>query len=254
MSQNRTIIPEYNASETHDDGMSSFYNRSSDADIDRSKTYIPGIYRSAAQEIADEQAPQAKGELKFQDRTIVGALFSISRFATGEIFPVYIGRNTIGSDKSSDIFLPEATVSPNHAVLLVRAVENIDGNHELKIYLTDYDSEYGTMIGNVALEYEKLECHDRDVISVGNGYKFLFCLFDAEKHKLFASKVFRLVHQQDTEEETVSPTFMPQQDMSMTQGSQQNVQQPVSMEDEFSFYAPTKKDEGDHSTNKTVLL
>lgn len=252
MSQNRTIIPGYNPSGGHDDGMSGFYSRS-ESDVDRSKTYIPGIYRSAAQEIADEQAPQTKSELRFQDRTIVGALFSISRFTTGEIFPVYIGRNTIGSDKSSDIFLPEQTVSPNHAVMLVRAVDGADGEHELKIYLTDYDSEYGTMIGDVALEYEKLECHDRDVISVGNSYKFLFCLFDAEKHKLFASKDFRLVQQQNTEEATESPAFMqPQPDMAMPT-MPTNIPQPASTTDEFDFYSHSQTG-GDHTTNKTVLL
>lgn len=249
MSQNRTIIPGYNTFGEHDDGMSNFYNRQ-DTDVDRSKTYIPGIYRSAAQEIADEQASQTKSDLQFQDRTIVGALFSISRFSTGEIFPVYIGRNTIGSDKDSDIFLPEETVSPNHAVMLVRVVDNVDGEHELKIYLTDYDSEYGTMIGDMTLEYEKLECHDHDVVSIGKGYKFLFCLFDAEKYKLFVSKDFKLIQQQDTVKETESPTFMPpQQDMAMST----NISQPVSSANEFDFYSHTQTG-GDHTTNKTVLL
>jgi len=253
MSQNKTIIPGYDSASAHDDGMSGFYNRS-ETDIDRSKTYIPGIYRSAAQEIVEEQAPQAKGELQFQDRTIVGALFSISRFSMGEIFPVYIGRNTIGSDSGSDIFLPEETVSPNHAVILVRALENEDGGKNLKIYLTDYDSEYGTRIGDVALEYEKIECHDHDVISVGGSYKFLFCLFDAEKYGLSVDKDFRLVPQTANKvEERESPAFFSQPNMGMQ--TNLNIPQPsISAEDEFSFYAPTKKDEGDHSTNKTVLL
>jgi len=250
MSQNKTIIPGYEPSNGNGDSMGGFYSRS-ESDIDRSKTYVPGIYKSAAQEIMDEQAPQTKGGLQFQDRTIVGALFSISRFPTGEIFPIYIGRNTIGSDRDSDVFLPEETVSPNHAVMLVRSVEGEMVERGLKIYLTDYDSEYGTRIGDVALEYEKLECHDRDVISVGSNYKLLLCLFDAERCGLRIADDFHLISK-PAEEKTETNSFMPQENIGMS--APPTVSQPISAEEEFSFYSPTKQTEGDHSTNKTVLL
>ena len=178
MSQNKTIIPGFD--NANDDGMGGLYGRSASA-VDRSKTYIPDIYRNAAEEIANEQTSQNDIELKLQGRTIVGALFSISHLPTGELFPIYIGRNTIGSSEGSDICLSEETVSPNHAVLLVRAVEESDGKRTLKIYMTDYDSEFGTMVGDVALEYDKIECRDHDIISVGCNYKFMLCLFDADR-------------------------------------------------------------------------
>lgn len=254
MSQNKTIIPGFDhtpsSAPARNDGMGGFYNRSQSA-VDRTKTYIPDIYKSAVRELAEEQTPQMKAGLNIQGRTIVGVLFSISRFSTGELFPVYIGRNTIGSSEESDVCLPEETISPSHAVLLVRAIENADGGHILKIYLTDYDSEYGTMIGNVALEYEKMECHDHDIISVGLSYKFLLCLFDADKYKLFVDKGFKPILRQQAEEVKKQE---PKGNVPIATAAKPKVSNTISGEDEAAFYGRSQEREGDHTTNKTVVF
>lgn len=248
MSQNKTIIPGFD--NANDDGMGGLYGRSASA-VDRSKTYIPDIYRNAAEEIADEQTSQNDIELKLQGRTIVGALFSISHLPTGELFPIYIGRNTIGSSEGSDICLSEETVSPNHAVLLVRAVEESDGKKTLKIYMTDYDSEFGTMVGDVALEYDKIECRDHDIISVGCSYKFLLCLFDADRYGLHVSSGFKvIVRQKAVAAGNDDTNVMPFQRIA----PHPNIPSTIGEGDEFAFYGRTKETEGDHSTNKTVTL
>lgn len=248
MSQNKTIIPGFD--NANDDGMGGLYGRSASV-VDRSKTYIPDIYRNAAEEIADEQTSQNDIELKLQSRTIVGALFSISHLSTGELFPIYIGRNTIGSSEDSDICLSEETVSPNHAVLLVRAVEESDGKRTLKIYMTDYDSEFGTMVGDVALEYDKIECRDHDIISVGCNYKFLLCLFDADRYGLQVSNGFKvIVRQKAMAAGNDDANVMPFQRIA----SQPNIPSTIGEGDEFAFYGRTKETDEDHSTNKTVTL
>lgn len=251
MSQNKTIIPGYDNAVAHDDGMGGFYNRSASA-VDRSKTYIPDLYRSVAEEIADEQAQQNETELKLQGRTIVGALFSISRFSTGEIYPVYIGRNTIGSSEESDVCLSEESVSPNHAVLLVRAVEEDGGKRELRMYLTDYDSEYGTKVGDVALEYDKIECHDHDIISVGCNYRFLLCLFDADKYGLQVSRDFKPIQRRQRVKKVVNNNIstIPFPNVEI----QPNFPTTIGEGDEATFYGRTKEQDGDHAINKTVTL
>lgn len=250
MSQNKTIIPGFNNAAVHDDGLGGFYNRSASA-VDRSKTYIPDIYRSAAEEIADEQAQQNETELKLQGRTIVGALFSISRFSTGEIYPVYIGRNTIGSSEESDVCLSEESVSPNHAVLLVRAVEESDGRRALRMYLTDYDSEYGTKVGDVALEYDKIECHDHDIISVGCNYMFLLCLFDADQYCLKVSRDFKPIQRQQVK---TTPNINVGNIPFPNVETRPNIPTTIGEGDEAAFYGRTKEQDGDHATNKTVIL
>lgn len=243
MSQNKTIIPGFDDAAVHDDGTGGFYNRSASA-VDRSKTYIPDIYKSVAEEMADEQSLQSDAELKLQSRTIVGALFSISRFSTGELFPIYIGRNTIGSSEDSDICLLEETISPNHAVLLVRAVDDNNGNRILRSYLTDYDSDYGTMVGDVSLEYDKIECHDHDIITVGCNYKFLLCMFDADKYGLQLNRDFKPILRQQVKVDRNNSIGI----------TQPNIPTTIGEGDEIAFYGRTKEQDSDHTTNKTVLL
>lgn len=250
MSQNKTIIPGFDNATAHNDGMGGFYNRSASA-VDRSRTYIPDIYRSAAEEIAEEQTSRADTELKLQDRTIVGALFSISRCSIGEVFPIYIGRNTIGSSEESDVCLLEETVSQNHAVLLVRAIEGTDGKRDLKVYMTDYDSEFGTKVGDTALEYDKIECHDHDIISVGCNYKFLLCLFDAERYGLKVNREFCPIQRQQPENcdnniRIDIPIQRPK--------AQPIIPTTIGESDEAAFYGRTKEQDSDHTANKTVIL
>lgn len=249
MSQNKTIIPGFDDARGHEDGMRGLYNRS-DTASDRTKTYIPDIYKKGLQDGADTPSRSCEEDVKIQSRTMVGTLFSISRLSTGELFPIYVGRNTIGSDPECDISLAEETVSPKHAVLLVRAIVDDEGRRQLRFYLTDYDSEYGTRLGDVALEYDKMECHDHDVITVGRSYKFLLCLFDAAGYGLFVDSEFKQIYREPGRQGMSTGT----DGRSLGGVSAQNYANTIGEEDEASFYGRTKKQENDHSTNKTVIL
>lgn len=246
MSQNKTIIQGVDYSKVSDTDFGELYNRSSSVE-ENNRTVVPDIYRQALKEVDEERKVESHVCVRLQDRPIVGVLFSVSRLSTGEVFPVYLGRNTIGSDEGCDIFLKEATVSPNHAVLLVRKIGKDDGGMIMTSYLTDYDSEYGTMIGDTYLEYEKMECQDHDLISVGMGYKFLFCLFDIKLHQMFTDNEFKYL-EKDVQTKDVQKEQQEQKE------KPSHYSGIISGEEEIDFYSPSKRSEEDHSTNKTVVL
>lgn len=269
---NKTIIPGAPATPTPSapsqgtDG--GFYNRSATA-TDRTRTYIPDVYKRAAREGADAAIPEDKGKpvksLKMQDRTIVGALFTVSRFTTGEIYPVYIGRNTIGTDTDCDICLSEQSVAPRHAVIVARAIEEPSDDAEsqssnaaphakrnLKLFITDYDTNSGTTVGDVKLEYDKVECHDHDIIKVGKVYQFLLCLFEGENFGLYVDNSFRAI---DRPEPTPDPAEVISTVLyAATPATPQAAPLPptISEAEERTFYAPSKKRKIDHSGNKTI--
>ena len=109
----------------------SFYKPSAGREKDISRTYVPNLYRQEAAAMQEEQDMTAtsayKRTIKLQDRPIIGALFSISAGIQGELFPIYVGRNTIGSSPDCDICLRETSVSAQHAILLARKQEKEDG-------------------------------------------------------------------------------------------------------------------------------
>lgn len=120
--------------------------------------------------------PAADGRtVAMQERVVAGVLFSISNGILGEIFPVYLGRNLIGTGSDCDIRLNEATVSAEHAVLFARGDNYPD---EVPMTLTDYGSMYGTSVNDNDCRYESLMLRDGDVLSVGRHYKLLLKTFD----------------------------------------------------------------------------
>lgn len=259
----KTIIPGSAPSAAQSDNgqKGSFYNRSA-ASTDRSRTYIPDVYKRAAREGATQDATEDKGKpvksLKMQDRTIIGALFSVSRFTSGEIFPLYIGRNTIGTDTACDVCLSEQSVSPHHAVMVARAIEEKgegqpQGKHNIKVFITDYDSANGTTVGDVRLEYDKVELHDHDIIRVGKVYQFLLCLFEGEDFGLYVDNQFRAIDRPEAETEQVVSTVLYSATPSTTPAIEVAPLPPTIGEaEERTFYAPSKKRKIDHSGNKTM--
>lgn len=251
MSQSKTFIPGIDDAPNGGGAAGDLYGRSAGAS-DRTRTYVPGIYRDASQEGCEPQSPQPETTMRIQGRTMVGMLYSISHIATGEVFPIYIGRNTIGSSDDSDVCLLEQTVSPHHAVLLVRAIDTAEGGHTLTMHITDYDSEYGTIVGNDRLEYDKVECRDHDVITIGRSYKLLLCLFDADGYGLKVADDFMPIERQrrDNGKAMAASTDY----LRPSAEAQPFIPATIGAADETAFYGRTKKQEGDHSTNKTVLL
>jgi hypothetical protein len=227
MSQNKTFDPDASKILDEED-TSRFYQRSSV--VDSKRTYVPDMYREMSREMEeDEPVASPKEEDK---RTLVGVLFSISKQPSGELFPIYLGKNTIGNDPACDVCLKEETVSLNHAMLLVRVQEQ--GDSDYIVYLTDNTSSYGTKLNGVALGYEKQECTDHDILTIGENYQLMLCLFDVKKYNLSVASNFS--------------------GMNEDANSKLNGKELVEMEDEEDFYIPSKMSNGNHATNKTILM
>jgi hypothetical protein len=59
-----------------------------------------------------------------QTRTLAGFLYSVSRSAQGEYWPLYVGSNSIGSSVACSIVLEDVSVSEIHADLVIRKMQN----------------------------------------------------------------------------------------------------------------------------------
>lgn len=172
------------------------------------KTIIPGM-----EEVYKEQPAQAP---KVQDGTcipnpfgtsqvtiptmqnqkpIVGFLYSISRTAGGEYWPLRIGSNSIGRSADCNICLNEATVSDQHAVLVVRQMKNPE---KIIASVCDARSTCGTMINGESLGFDQRECFNGDIITIGEHYDLYFVLIDAKQIGLNVCREFMHVNAQPT--------------------------------------------------------
>lgn len=131
-------------------------------------------------------------------KPIVGFLYSVSRTPLGEFWPLQIGKNSIGQASMCDICLLEGTVSSNHAVLVTRQVAN-----GLIAAVTDSQSTNGTKINGEPIGFTPVECHDGDIITIGNNYELLLILIDVTKLGLNRSNSFLPVELSDTDDVVV---------------------------------------------------
>lgn len=165
MSNNKTVIPGLEpTSAPISNGIPTA--NSSYAPYD-GKTVIPGINPGTA-------APASQ----LNSKPIVGFLFSISRTGRGEFWPLHVGPNTIGRSKSCDVYLPEATVSEQHAEFVVHLMKNPE-----KVIAAIYDqrSTCGTMINGESLGFEPRECVNGDIITIGEHYDLYVLLIDVKQ-------------------------------------------------------------------------
>lgn len=239
MSQNRTIIPGVDYSQYEDDA-DQFYSRSNKANTNR--TYVPDMYREMSREL-EEDNPDTSFQRNEEERMIAGVLFSISRKPSGEVFPIYLGRNSIGSDDACDVCLKEETVSPNHALLLIRSLEK--GDTDYTVTLTDFRSYYGTKVGTTVLNDERQVCSNHDILTIGENYQLMLCLFDVKKYNLKTASYFRNI---------LSKPKESNKEIQREPATVQTTRQMENVEDEMDFYAPTKTSGGNHSTNKTIVM
>lgn len=208
MSQNKTRVPGLDPEDAniyrgpqHASSTQNFYSRNNSGSAARG-TVVPGMgqHRSGEKGCAQpEEAPQpAKGRPLQVGKPIVGFLYSISRTPAGEFWPLQIGPNKIGQDPSSDIILPEGTVSKDHAVLVVRKLKS-SGNVIASI--TDAQSTNGTMLNGESLGFTPVECHNGDKIVIGENYELVLILIDTAQMGLTVSENFIHVEEEEDEEE-----------------------------------------------------
>lgn len=216
MSQNKTVIQGLEAAETRVGGGApmgatpNFYSRGNRSAAARG-TVVPGMMDNPAEPAAaagaagPAPAPQAPRKAPVPGKPVVGFLYSISRTAAGEYWPLQIGRNTIGQAADSDIQLAEGTVSSNHAVIVTRQVKS-----GIIAAITDSQSTNGTMINGEPIGFTAEECHNGDIITIGNNYECYLVLIDAAKCGLSVSSGFIPVEVQGGEEEE---EYMEEEDM-----------------------------------------
>ncbi len=204
MSQNKTVVPglepeAYAGGGAPAGGNSNFYARG--ANQVQNGTVVPGMMNSP---IPDPTVASQPKKVLNTGKPTVGFLYSVSRTPLGEYWPLQMGRNTIGQSFESDIMLLEGTVSQNHAVIITRA-----GKNGIIAAIKDTESTNGTLINGEPIDFEATECHNGDVITIGNNYQFLFILIDAASIGLAPNKDFIPVDAMQPEEEPLddAPSF-----------------------------------------------
>lgn len=174
MNQNRTVIPGMEKAYAATDTANPAYTPSATATGHR--TYVPGMQPGASQATP---APHSK--------PVIGFLYSVSRMGVGEYWPLHVGSNSIGRKPDCDVSLQEATVSQQHAVLVVRIMKNPE---KVIASICDSQSTCGTMINGESLGFEPRECVNGDVITIGEHYDLYFILIDVKQIGLKVAEGF----------------------------------------------------------------
>ena len=189
MSQNKTVIqglePETGFSAPTGNSNQSFYSRSSNSAA--RGTVVPGMQDAIPENNNTQErisTPQTNRVIQ-SGKPVVGFLYSVSRTPLGEFWPIQMGKNTIGQSSDNDIVLLEGTISSKHAVIVTR-----QGKSGIIAAIKDTESTNGTFINGEPIDFSAEECHDGDIITIGNNYQFLFVLIDCAKLGLAASKGF----------------------------------------------------------------
>lgn len=150
-------------------------------------TVVPGMQK---------QAPGVEAPVEVQRQApVVGFLYSISRNGVGEYWPVCVGTNTIGRDPECDICLEEGTVSSHHALLNVKKLKTKDC---IVAQIRDEGSKNGLLVNNEELDFGIHECHNNDVIRIGNNYQLLLLLINPSDHGLKVAEEFEALDDMPT--------------------------------------------------------
>ena len=169
MSSNKTIIP----------GMEDAYtdlpqNHRQSEPKPHDGTFVPNPFGTVPNNVPNQ-------------KPVVGFLYSISRTSAGEYWPLHIGSNSIGRSADCDICLSEATVSDQHAILVVRQMKNPE---KIIASICDARSTCGTMINGESLGFDQKECFNGDIITIGEHYDLFFILIDAKQIGLNVCREF----------------------------------------------------------------
>lgn len=192
MNQNRTVIPGMERAYTSPETASPTYTPS--GTVTGNKTYVPGMQPNASRMASPTNS-----------KPVIGFLYSISRMGFGEYWPLHVGSNSIGRKPECDVSLQEATVSEQHAVLVVRIMKNPE---KVIASICDAQSTCGTLINGESLGFEPRECMNGDVITIGEHYDLYFILIDVKQIGLKVSEGFIPV-QSTTPPPIAASTYAP---------------------------------------------
>lgn len=189
--------------------------------------------------------------IPLQGRMIVGVLYTVSRNLIGEIYPVYVGKNTIGSDSDCDICLRESSVYNLHATLLVRKLTDDSGKIHTSVSISGSMAGVGLSINGEEVDEDRVYCHSGDIIKVGDNYMLSLQLLSPETHGVTVSPGFDALPVEETAHDHIIE--VGSDPVSALYGQAATYRDTIAEEDERSFYAPSKAKKEDHLSNKTVV-
>lgn len=190
MSQNKTRFPGIgqDGDFTPNNGYSHQpYNRPNSG---HKGTVIPGMggYSAGVQQQQAPQQPQKAQRQETGGKPIVGFLYSISRSAAGEYWPLHIGQNVIGNNNDCEICLGEGTVSARHASLHINKMKKPE---KTEATISDLGSTNGTLVNDNSVSVARpIECINGDIITIGENYQLLLILIDTKAIGLEVSQEF----------------------------------------------------------------
>lgn len=173
MSNNKTVVPgmgnPYGMGETTRPQNPFSNNPQPQQSAGYNGTIFPGMNQA-------NNAPAASATTEVH-KPIMGFLYSVSRTASGEYWPLYMGLNTIGRSTACSVRLAEGTISDNHAEIVIRQMKNPDS---VLVSIQDARSTCGTLLNGSSLGFDAQECHNGDIITIGEHYELYFILIDAK--------------------------------------------------------------------------
>lgn len=234
---------------------------------DTNRTYVPDLYRQVVAEMQEElsnsqgSVPTPEKVIHLQSRPLVGVLFSISSGIDGELFPVYVGRNTIGSDPTCDICLRETSVSALHGLILTRKQTDERGQEYINVILSDNNSTCGTKVNDEIVCFDNVTCSNGDIITIGQNYVLMLSLFNA-LGKLSVSYGFDRISEPEKREELTPQTASEQMSNSIEMGEpaalgvdhSANITKDTGEDFSDEMYHPSRHQLQDHYNNKTIIL
>lgn len=142
----------------------------------------------------------AKVSKEGQNTPIAGFLYSVSRTAAGEYWPIYEGPNKIGRGAENVVKLNDKQISENHATLVVRPMYDGDTKTGILVFVQDMMSTCGTKVNGTSLGFEAKECHNGDILTIGPNYELLLILVDAASLGLTQKEALKDVETVETGE------------------------------------------------------
>ncbi len=160
-------------------------NEENSFDYNKRRSTPPSLKKKTVVAGVGEPIPENKAGLTSD---LAGFMVSYSNNGKPEHWILQYGQNTIGSSENNDIHLQEATVSSNHAKLVVRKNRT---TQELTFKLSDKQTTNGTFVNGEDISDEIFyKCKNGDVITIG-GYQLLLLVFDKEKVGLTKNESFQ---------------------------------------------------------------
>ena len=187
MSQSKTKVPGM-------EGVGTSFNPNNSSHSSYSNPFQKGTAVPGMDAAHAVQSQGTTGFMSSSSKPVVGFVYSISRQGVGEYWPLHVGANTIGSSPNCDICLREATVSAEHAVLVVRKMKNPE---KTIASIADARSTNGTMVNGESLGFSAVECVNGDVITVGENYELVLLLVDTKALGLKVAENFMPMEEQE---------------------------------------------------------